>query len=313
MPQGGYLPEGMIIDTEKNQSLISGHAGLLKAMSEGTILEAMATVCDESRSLTVDLNGIKGIIPRSETAIGIDSGQTRDIAVISRVGKPVCFKVMDRIGDRYILSRRLAQREALDYFMDELKEGEIIRCAVTHLEPFGVFVDIGCGNISLIGIENISVSRIIHPRERFFPGQYIYAAVLSKRSGIDRLTLTHRELLGTWEENSSRLSPGQTTIGTVRGIEDYGIFVELRPNLSGLAERREGLETGDAVSVFIKSILPDKMKVKLIIIDRLMRKGSGVITDSDYYLTEGRIKNWVYSPSGCKNKYIATIFGGGEA
>ena len=51
--------------------------------------------------------------------------------------------------------------------LDNLKSGDIISACVTHLEPFGAFVDIGCGVVSFIGIENISVSRITHPIRAF--------------------------------------------------------------------------------------------------------------------------------------------------
>ena len=74
------------------------------------------------------------------------------------------------------------------------------------MEPFGAFLDIGCGVVSFIGIENISVSRISHPSERFFPGQDIRAAVLSVDRTLERVTLTHRELLGTWEENAAQFA-----------------------------------------------------------------------------------------------------------
>ena len=42
-------------------------------------------------------------------------------------------------------------------------------------------------------------------------------------------------MLGTWAENAALFSPGQTVTGVVRSVEDYGIFVELTPNLAGLA------------------------------------------------------------------------------
>ena len=45
-----------------------------------------------------------------------------------------------------------------------------------------------------------------------------------------------------------------------------GIFVELRPNLVGLAEYKDGIEYGENVEVYIKKIIPEKKKVKLIII-----------------------------------------------
>ncbi len=309
MPQGKYLPEGMLINTDTNKNYISGTAGLTRAAQEGAILEATAVMCDAAHNLIVDVGGIRGVIPRKEAALGIESGRVKDIAIISRVGKPVCFKVIgDRSGE-YLLSRRAAQQEAHGYFMEELERGEVIKSIVTHIEPFGAFVDIGCGIVSLIGIENISVARISHPGQRFVTGQAINAVVTGKDRESGRINLSHRELLGTWQQNAAVFSTGQTAVGIVRGVEDYGVFVELRPNLSGLAERFEGVGPGDAVSVFIKSIRPDRMKIKLIIIDDLMRKGDRHIRKEDYYITSGRLDSWVYSPPGCHNRITSAFLG----
>lgn len=40
--------------------------------------------------------------------------------------------------------------------------------------------------------------------------------------------------------------PGETVTGTVRSIETYGVFVELTPNLAGLAEPCDYLLRGSA-------------------------------------------------------------------
>ena len=121
-----------------------------------------------------------------------------------------------------------------------------------------------------------------------------------------RIHLTHRELLGTWAENAALFHAGETVRGIVRSIESYGIFIELTPNLSGLAERRSGLHEGEAVSVFIKSILPDRTKIKLTIIDTLRRPGGPPALH--YFIKNGRLDRWVYTPPCCKSKYVATDF-----
>jgi len=310
MPQRQYLPEGFLIDSEKNRVYTSSVGGLEKAMSENIILEARAIRCDPSHNLLVDLGGVFGIIPRNETAMGISCGTTREIAVISRVGRPVCFKVtgISTIGDRprITLSRRAAQEEAMNHFLSCLRAGDIIPARITHLEPFGAFVDIGCGNTSLIGIENISVSRISHPSERFEIGQDIYAAVLSKDTSLRRFCLTHRELLGTWEQNAAAFSAGETVRGIVRGVETYGIFVELSPNLSGLAEKRAGVFEGQSVSVFIKSILPERMKIKLLIIDSFHEPAPR--SPLKYFIETEHLTRWVYTPPGCLSKTVETLF-----
>ena len=101
----------------------------------------------------------------------------------------------------------------MDHYIQHLKEGMILICRVTHMERFGVFLDIGCGIIAMLPIEYISVSRISHPKERFYEGQKLLAAVLSIDRKRKRITMTHRELLGTWMENASYFNPGETVQG----------------------------------------------------------------------------------------------------
>ncbi len=317
MYQDLYLPEGSLLHTEKNIKNTSSLQSLISVMENQVIIEGKAVLCDAAHNLVVELGEYTGIIPRSEAAIGLDEGQTREIAVISRVGKPVACHItgIDTTpeGNTTLrLSRKSAQQEAMKYFLTHLIPGDIIPAKITHLEPFGAFVDIGCGNISLIGIENISVSRISHPRDRFSVGQKIKAAVLHVDAANCRISLTHRELLGTWSENVSGFETGQTVRGIVRGIEDYGVFVELTPNLSGLAEKRENLKEGDSVSVFIKNIAPEKMKIKLIIIDVFPDEKICGLQSYDYYINDDHIDKWKYSPEQCSKKNIFTDFNLGE-
>ena len=86
-----YLPEGKLILTQDNINTLHSFSLLSDAKKEGKILEARACVCDAEHNLIVDLGIMKGIIPREEGAIGIREGTVRDIAVISRVNRPVCF------------------------------------------------------------------------------------------------------------------------------------------------------------------------------------------------------------------------------
>ncbi len=306
-----FLPEGHFLPTIKNQTACASLQGLQTAMAEGQILEGVARLCDADHNLEVALGPYTGIIPRKEAALGIAEGATREIAILSRVGKPVCFLVegLDEAegGLRLRLSRRAAQQKALDWMLASLHPGHVIPAVVSHLEPFGAFVDIGCGVTSLIGIENISVSRIPHPGERFTVDQTINAVVLELDPALKRIYLTHKELLGTWAENAAQFSPGMTVSGVVRGVKEYGAFVELTPNLSGLAERREGLQEGDRVSAYIKTMLPDRMKIKLLVIERL----NNLTAPSEplhYFITEGCLEHWRYAPPGCTKSGYETIF-----
>lgn len=303
-----YYPEGVLSGNLQNQKKLRTPLNLTEAAAKGEILEAPAIMCDAEHNLIVNLGCMKGIIPRSEGAIGISDGSVRDIALISRVGKSVCFTVKSIETDedgkmRAILSRSAAQRKCRDEFISKLVPGDVINAKVTHLESFGAFCDIGCGNIALLPIDSISVSRISHPCDRFNVGSDI-KVVVKQVSSDGRITLTHKELLGTWQENADTLKAGQTVSGIVRSVESYGVFVEITPNLAGLAESKPGVYVGQQASVYIKSIIPEKMKVKLIIIDSF---DSDYQTEVKYFYNSDRMDRWCYSPDNCP-KQIYTQF-----
>ena len=305
-----YLPEGRLLHTPENQAAWETLSSLRQAMEQETVLEGRAVLCTPGHDLLVNLGPFTGTIPREEAALGIREGTAREIAILSRVGKPVCFQITALEESEGVLrprlSRRRAQQAALDAMLAGLHPGCILPAVVTHLESFGAFVDIGCGVPSLIGIENISVSRIPHPDQRFRVGQAIFAVVQELDPKLGRVYLTHRELLGTWAENAARFQAGMTVPGIVRGLKEYGAFVELTPNLSGLAERKNGLREGDRVSVYIKAILPERMKIKLLAIDTL--PPLNVPAPLEYFLTQGQIEKWKYAPEGCVKVGAETIF-----
>lgn len=302
-----YFPEGTKLQDAENINAVHSVEQLSLAAKRNLILEGIAVSCTAEHDLVVELPCGRAIIPRVACARGISEGTTRDIAILSRVGRPVAFEVVDALSTPILLSRKRAQDRVIRWALDTLHSGDILSAKVTHLEPFGAFVDIGCGVPSFIGIEHLSISRIFHPSERLSVGQEIYAVVLGTDPEKERISLTHKELLGTWTENAAFFQPYETVSGVVRSIEPYGIFVELTPNLSGLAEYRSGLKNGDRVSVYIKSIVPTRMKIKLNIIDRLADQPP-FCPPLRYFITEGRLTEWVYSPQNCTNRHIATTF-----
>ncbi len=303
MKNKDYLPEG-----EGNQ-LYGGLKTLIRAKELGTIHEARCLMCDADHNLHLKVCDFDAIIPRDEVALGIREGYTKDVAIITRVNKYVCFKVIDIIEcdgiTTAVLSRAEAQREYLDYIYENFYPGNILSAKITHLEQFGAFCDIGCGIVSMIPIDCISVSRIDHPNTRFYAGMDVKVILKEIDRQTGKISVSHKELLGTWEQNASKFKVGQTVSGIVRSVEDYGIFIELLPNLAGLAEPHKDVCAGTRVSVYIKSIIPEKMKVKLAIVECT---GTHSHTDPiEYIYTADNIKEWYYSPKGCA-KSVFTIF-----
>lgn len=304
-----YPPEGKLINTKDNILAMKSPDTIRDAYKQGKVLEGRVMLCDSGHNLHVDLGCMEGIIPREEGAVGISEGATRDIALISKVNKPVCFIItdfdFDESGEIYaILSRKRVQEKCMEEYISALETGDIIDAKICHMEPFGVFADIGCGINALLPIDGISVSRIPHPNVRFTSNQEIRAVVKS-RDELGRIVLSHKELLGTWEENAARFSVGETVPGIVRSTEKYGIFIELTPNLAGLAEAEENIFPGQNTAVYIKSIIPERMKIKLIIVDCF--DASYPPEKINYFTDSGHISHWKYSPASSR-KIIESFF-----
>lgn len=303
-----YLPEGAVFNSRETEKIFASESLLKEACEKRLYLEARALMCDNAHNLHFKLGNIKGFMPHDECAEGVKDASVNDIAIISRVNKPTGFYIteVDLTSENpvAVLSRTEAQADCRKNYISALRTGDIIDAKITHIEPFGAFCDIGRGITALLPINSVSVSRIPNPHSRFFIGQNI-KAVIRCIDENGRITLSHRELLGTWEENAKAFHSGETVTGIVRSVEPYGVFVELSPNLAGLAEYAEGVEVGQSASVFIKSINPEKMKIKLIIVG----------TDSfacenrnyKYFIDSGHIDFWRYSPCNC-TKIVETLF-----
>ena len=284
-------------------------AELRAAMASHEILQATALAFDTQLQLRFDLGGVRAVMPFVQCADGAENGTVRDIAVLTRVGRPTCFVVQALDTDEdgqpfYRLSRAEAQRMCKTDYLDTLSPGDILPCTVTHIEPFGAFCDVGCGISALLPIDCMSVSRISSPADRVSVGQQILCAV-KNRDVQGRFVLTIRELLGTWAENAAHFSVGETVVGIVRSVEEYGTFIEIAPNLAGLAESCTDLAPGQAVSVYIKNILPEKMKIKLVIVNHSLNQRHRF--ELRYFITEGHLDRWVYSTPG-SSKRIETDF-----
>ena len=157
--------------------------------------------------------------------------------------------------------------ESKNWSFNELEVGEKVYGTVINIKPYGAFVKIGSETVGLLHIEDISIARMKSPEERLHVGQKIPVIVKSIDKNNSKFSLSYKELLGTWQENIKDIKVGQELQGTIRETAkgNKGIFIELKPNLVGMAEYQEGIEYGSQIDVYIKKIIPEKKKIKLII------------------------------------------------
>ena len=236
------------------------------------ILQGIVDSCDENYNLHVNLgNGIQGIMPRREIEAinATEQGVPRESLCTGKVNKFVQFKVKGVQEDgNVILSRKDVQQDALNWIKSDLQVGQKVSGIVKNIKPYGVFIEIGGGVVGLAHIEDLSVARIKSPAERVKIGQKLDIVVKSIDREEGKVILSYKELLGTWEENIQNFQEKTQVKGIVRETEKNknGIFIELTPNLVGMAEYIDGLEYGQTVDVYIKKIIPEKKKIKLIVV-----------------------------------------------
>lgn len=247
--------------------------GWEKDNSTGTedIFQGIVERCDKNYNLHVKLDsGAEGIIPRDEIEFfNLDeNGFPKTNLCVGKVHKYVQFKIKEKAGDNLIFSRKDAQKEVLNSVKADLQEGQVVNGIVKNITPYGAFVDIGGGIVGLVHIEDLSVARIKTPYERIKIGQKLNIVVKSIDREQGRIGLSYKEQFGTWEENANNFSVGMKTRGIIRETEKNknGIFIELTPNLVGMAEYREGLNYGEKIDVAIKKIDYDKKKIKLVVL-----------------------------------------------
>lgn len=267
MEKQKFMPEGW-----NKISLGTTKEMLKNAIQTGDILQGFVEKCDLNYNLHINFkDNIKGIIPWKEVeAVNVDKdGYTKPNICKNKVNKIVQFKVknIDK-NDNFILSRKEVGEEALTWIKEELHEGQVVKGIVRSIQSYGAFIEIGGGIVALLHIEDISVARMKSPIERLSIGEKLEVMIKSIDKEKNRVLLTYKELLGSWDENIRDYKEGAIVTGIAKEIEKNknGIFIELKPNLVGMAEYKEGIEYGEKVSVYIKKIIPERKKIKLLFV-----------------------------------------------
>lgn len=287
-----------------------------KAMKSKDILCGLAVKGNIKKGIIVKLNNnTMGLIPVDELIWNRESDKVNKNDISGKIGKNLYFIVKEKIHNKegnwqyeYILSRKDAQLKFIEEFKSTHTIGDIIEGVIVNNEGYGSFIDIGCGVTGLLMISDICISHTIDIHNIMRLNTRI--PVIYK--GIDKdnkIKLSHKELLGTWNENIADIDINDIITGIVTRVETYGIFIEITKNLTALAEVKEGVHIGDKVKIAVKGIRKDQGKLKVYILDKL-----GTECESElgfrYFKTieDKHIDNWVYLD--CENKQIKTKFNG---
>jgi ribosomal protein S1 len=140
--------------------------------------------------------------------------------------------------EKIIFSEKEVYLEDQKEKIGKFKEGDKVKCKVTGIVDFGVFVEFGEGLEGLIHISELAWQRIDNPRDLFKVADELDAQII----GIDdsRITLSAKSLIeDPWKKAANKYKTGDEVKGKVIKTDEFGAFVELKNNISGLVHLSE--------------------------------------------------------------------------
>jgi small subunit ribosomal protein S1 len=220
--------------------------------------------------------GIEGLVHISEMSWTKRVGHPSDIL---QVGQEIEIVVLDVNKEKQEISLGIKQLEANPWSVAGQKYpvGTMVTATVTSLTNYGAFVEIEPGIDGLIHISDLSwTKKFNHPGECLQKGQEVRCVVLEVDEDKHRISLGLKQLTeDTWVHAiPEKYIPGQIVRGKVTKLTNFGVFVELEPELEGLLHISElsdqkiespqdVVKIGDEVEVKILRVDTDSRKIGL--------------------------------------------------
>ena len=193
-----------------------------------------------SGSPRAESRGERAFCPLSQ----IDIVRTEDPAV--HVGKTYAFRVIEyrNGGKDVVLSRRKhleeAQRLSADAARKAIVPGAVMTGRVASVVDFGAFIDLGGGIQGLLHVSEMGWTRVTNPSEVVAVGDQITVKVLRVDEATQKISLGMKQLQDDpWSTVATKYHAGQVYSGRVARIADFGVFVELDNEFTGLVPLSE--------------------------------------------------------------------------
>lgn len=195
--------------------------------------------------LMIEINGVLGFLPVSQLNLEhyprVEDGDKTKIlsALQSYVGQSFAVQIItaDPEEEKLIVSEKAVSEKKTEEHLQKLKMGDVVIGTVTGVVDFGIFVKFG----ELEGLAHISElawQRVENPKDLFRVGQEVQAKIIAIDKG--RVSLSVKQLQpDPWLEAVKQYKIGQVVEGKVTKIMPFGVFVELSPEIQGLAHLAE--------------------------------------------------------------------------
>jgi small subunit ribosomal protein S1 len=218
-------------------------------------------------------DGIEGLVHISEMSW---TRRLNHPGEMLQVGDEIEVVVLNVNKDKQEISLGLKQTEVNPWAVASQKypPGTIVTAKVRSVTNFGVFVEVEEGIDGMIHISDMSWTRKYgHPSEAVRKDEEVKCVVLEVDEERRRISLGIKQLTeDPWARAiPSKYIAGQIIKGKVTKLTNFGVFVELEPELEGLLHISELADhkidkPGDIVK------LSDEVEVKILKVDTEARK-----------------------------------------
>ncbi len=201
--------------------------------------------------LIVSVSHITGFLPVSQLSPDhyprVSGGDKSKILEKLRtyVGGSMDVRVIDvnERENKLIVSEKSVWEERQKDIISRFKVGDMVEGEVTALADFGAFVKFAVGEGAealegLVHISEIAWQRIDHPRDLLSVGETVKAEIIGLEGS--KIFLSMKKLIeDPWKRVEEKYKINSIVKGKILKVNPFGFFVELDPNIHGLAHVSE--------------------------------------------------------------------------
>lgn len=189
------------------------------------------------------------------------------------VGQTLKVKVLDANfkDEKLIVSEKKIEEDQQMERIGSHRVGEVVEGPITAITDFGAFLEFESGLTGLIHISELAWQRVEHPSEVIKVGDQVKAEIINING--PKVFLSMKRLTpDPWKTVEDRYKVGQKVTGKIRKVNSFGLFVELDPEIHGLAhvselgmkpEDLQKVKPGDELEFTIVSLKPAEYRLGL--------------------------------------------------
>ncbi|OGL73902.1 hypothetical protein A3D72_00240 [Candidatus Uhrbacteria bacterium RIFCSPHIGHO2_02_FULL_57_19] len=237
--------------------------------------------------LMIRVNRAPGFLPVSQLSPEhyprVAGGEKQKILEKLRgfIGTTLMVKILDasEAEEKLIVSEKAVWEDEQRSTLERFHVGDTVEGEVTALTDFGAFVKFSSGEAGgpelegLVHISEIAWQRIDHPRDVLAVGDKVKSQIIGLQGSKIFLSLK-RLTDDPWKTVASKYQVGQWVKGKIIKANPFGFFVELDPQIHGLAhvselsdkpihDPQEVAKVGDELEWRVVSVDPESHRLGL--------------------------------------------------